>query len=266
MLQLPNVTLFAISAANFALTQRAIEICQEQCKFGDALFMSNFAHRNNAYRTEIIPSFQNSSETANFAFTGIAKYINTPFLLCVQWDGYIVNADAWTEEFFEYDYIGAKWPWHVSGQNVGNGGFCLRSRRLIRLLEDLVESGEIALPDQIPEDEYVCQHLRPKLENLGMKFAPEEVADHFSYERSAPSQNTFGFHGLFNMWRHVDYSELESVVSMMDDYVINGDHYRELERAYVALGKFELAEIMANRRAALLLAQSTSPGRRARTA
>ncbi len=56
--------------------------------------------------------------------------VNTDYNIIIHWDGYAVNAQAWTDEFFQYDYIGAPWLWWPDGENVGNGGFTLRSRRL----------------------------------------------------------------------------------------------------------------------------------------
>jgi len=63
-----------------------------------------------------------------------SRRIDTQFTLVTQWDGYVINAEAWTEEFLDYDYIGARWIGDVvkaAGSppeyNVGNGGFSLRS-------------------------------------------------------------------------------------------------------------------------------------------
>jgi hypothetical protein len=169
--------------------------------------------------------------------------------LSIQWDGYVVNPDAWTNDFLQYDYIGAKWPWHKDGRNVGNGGFCLRSRKLMQSLAELVSFGEIELPGKRPEDDYVCRQLRPKLESLGIRFAPEPVADRFSYEREEPTQTTFGFHGPFNMWRHIDYSELAQVIEHLDDYAVKHQHYDELAIAYKMLRRFDLLDLMGKRRA-----------------
>jgi hypothetical protein len=48
------------------------------------------------------------------------------FNLIIHADGFAVNSEAWTSEFLNYDYIGARWGDGI----VGNGGFCLRSRKL----------------------------------------------------------------------------------------------------------------------------------------
>ena len=62
--------------------------------------------------------------------------VNTDFNMIVHHDGYAVNRSAWTDEFYDYDYIGAPWLWWPEGENVGNGGCTLRSRRLYDALLD----------------------------------------------------------------------------------------------------------------------------------
>ena len=32
----------------------------------------------------------------------------TDFVLTIQHDGFILNPDAWRDDFFDYDYIGAR--------------------------------------------------------------------------------------------------------------------------------------------------------------
>ncbi len=82
---------------------------------------------------------------------------------------------------------------------VGNGGFSLRSKKLLTLLSGMSESNEIS--EYHPEDVVVCVRLRKELESRGIVFAPEDVAGQFSFE-SLDDQNNykwtdqFGFHGL----------------------------------------------------------------------
>ena len=52
--------------------------------------------------------------------------ISTPFVLVIQWDGYIVDPSAWANAFRKYDYVGAV-VHDKRGTFVGNGGFSLRS-------------------------------------------------------------------------------------------------------------------------------------------
>lgn len=144
--------------------------------------------------------------------------------LIVQWDGYACNPEAWTDDFFKYDYIGATWDDGV----VGNGGFSLRSKRLYERLKELSvrylyeEFNEEVVGRErwhttdskgerfVPEDVVICRIYKDILENLGMKFAPHSISDRFSIENhseispwlNAPNPwigKSLGFHGKYGI-------------------------------------------------------------------
>jgi ADP-heptose:LPS heptosyltransferase len=115
--------------------------------------------------------------------------IATSHILLIQYDGYVIDAGVWTNEFLEYDYIGAPWR-YTDGRNVGNGGFSLRSMRLHKAL-----ASDPAINIGSPEDEIICRLFRHYLEeNHAIKFAPEDLAHRFSYEMHPPLCKTFGTH------------------------------------------------------------------------
>ena len=66
----------------------------------------------------------------------LKKYIDTDFCLIIQGDGFVIHPENWTDEFLKYDYIGAPWRnlAHYSFIRVGNGGFSLRSKKLLKIL------------------------------------------------------------------------------------------------------------------------------------
>jgi len=139
--------------------------------------------------------------------------------LIIHNDGYAVNADAWTDEFLEYDYIGASW---VDGF-VGNGGFCLRSRKLYDALLDMniaydtkgytehLNNSLYYVKDSkgekvMPEDSIICKIHKGTLEKkYGIKFAPQSVADRFSIEHIMSSPwlgKSLGFHGKHGVHKY----------------------------------------------------------------
>ena len=64
------------------------------------------------------------------------------------------------------------------------------------------------------EDRIICQTFRQTLErDHGIRFAPEKVADRFSYEQRRANSTTFGFHGVFNLHR---VEADEEVMAMVD--------------------------------------------------
>jgi Protein of unknown function (DUF5672) len=124
-----------------------------------------------------------------------------------QWDGFPINKDLWDEEFLKYDYIGAPWPQIFDGRNVGNGGFSLRSRRLLDAF--ICINNRFSRFGDLAEDEIICQEFRNDLENLGVFFAPQKVAAIFSYENGnlVPS---FGMHAAQNFPLYLDEEFLTS--------------------------------------------------------
>jgi hypothetical protein len=118
-----------------------------------------------------------------------------------------------------YDYIGASWPQFDLGQDVGNGGFSLRSRRLIELCRS------DGFQQIHPEDIAIGRTNRAWLERHGMRFASKGLADVFSAERTGNIDKAFGYHGAFNMPRALGpdrfwdiYSNLDSLGTIMHDF------------------------------------------------
>lgn len=126
------------------------------------------------------------------------KFIKTDFALFMHLDGYILHPECWEPGFLDYDYIGAPWPLSLNKDRVGNGGFCLKSRRL------MLRMAQLPWKD-LPGDVLLCSHYRAQLEAEGFKYAPIEVAARFSVEHRLPEtpEKTFGFHATWNApaWR-----------------------------------------------------------------
>lgn len=125
--------------------------------------------------------------------------------LLIQWDGFVLDGCRWRDDFVDWDYIGAPWP-HMAGA-VGNGGFSLRSQRLL----DAVQGLRIDEPKpdvDTAEDLQICLKYRPTLQARGLRFPDAGLAGAFACERlpatpawaAAGTQgiSSFGFHGVFN--------------------------------------------------------------------
>jgi hypothetical protein len=128
----------------------------------------------------------------------VPELIQEHHVLMIQCDGYAVHDASWTCEFLNYDYVGACWPshWHTP-HAVGNGGFSLRSRKLLQALKQL----QVTASDR-HEDYQICLDMRSQLEHLGCAWAPPQLADQFSIENNTQSEwygKSFGFHGKFLM-------------------------------------------------------------------
>ena len=173
----------------------------------------------------------------------LLRHVETEHVLLIQWDGYVVNPEAWRDDFLDHDYIGARWGFHEDAHCVGNGGFSLRSRRLLEALQDP------AIDRFEPEDEMICRHYRPMLESrYGMRFAPPEVADRFSFETTYPQGRPLGFHGLFNMWLFLDDAEVADFVAAMPRSVLGSIQFLSLAKNFIDLKRFGSARILLEQR------------------
>ena len=234
---LSDFTLCAADSANVALTVRAFQRTLEHCTFGDAVFFTDAAVRG-PFRTVKIDKLT-CPRYRHFRLKEVGHFIDTPFALFIEWDGYVVEPRAWDRRFREYDYIGAKWPEHFDGMRVGNGGFSLQSKKLMDALTD----ARFAANTTEYFDKLLCRAYRPTLErDFNIRFAPEPVADLFSYENALPIQPTFGFHGLANIWRHMRDAEVIETVSQIDPYVFRSPHFIKLILNYCLQCKFAAVE------------------------
>lgn len=245
MVDLPNVTLCAVDCITPGLAGAALDRCMQQAHFARALLLSDQAAPTRAEWIQI-GRLGSISAYNDFMLRRLIEHVHTPYVLVVQWDGFVTDGSAWRSEFLQYDYIGARWPWHPTGTDVGNGGFSLRSRRLLEALA----TPELPQLD-VPEDDLIARHYRPALERVhGIQFAPADVADRFAYERGEPQRPTFGFHGLFNLWRHLDDSEVLSMLDRLSPRTCLSREFVELQVTYLQQRKYRMVGAMYQRMAA----------------
>jgi len=244
MLELPSVTLVCADTLNHELAVRALARCCERVRFGRALFLSDRAPAALPAAVEFgrIAPLDSRDAYSSLMIKGLAAHVETTHALVVQWDGYVVNPDAWTDEFLGYDYIGAPWFWAPEGARVGNGGFSLRSRRLIDALADP------AVAVEGNEDVTICStHRRHLEERHAIRFAPEALAARFSFEATYPIGRPFGFHGLFNFARVESDATIAALAPAVSDAIARSPQMHSLMRNCVALGQAQAALAIANR-------------------
>jgi hypothetical protein len=210
---LPQVTLCAVSSVNIEATLAAMEACCDLVEFGACKLLTHAPVRLPRPEIEVVPIEPLTSATAysDFLLLRLADHIQTSHCLVVQWDGHILHADRWQDAFLQYDYVGASWPQFDDGHDVGNGGFSLRSRRLL----DACRS--YTFKRHHPEDVAICRTNRIALEDQGLTFAPREVADAFSAERASDPALSFGYHGVWNMPRAIGIEPFWRLYQTLDD-------------------------------------------------
>lgn len=196
-LDLPQVTLIAATSINLEATLQAIEACQAKVNFAACKLLTHEPPARFVPGLEVVttPRLETSQQYSRFILSGLVEHVDTSHCMVVQWDGYVLDPARWKAQFLELDYVGASWPQFADGHDVGNGGFSLRSRRLLEACRD-----PRFIPSH-PEDVAIGRHNRPWLEAQGLRFASRELADSFSAERASTLETAFGFHGVWHMPR-----------------------------------------------------------------
>lgn len=245
-LALPEVTLACVDTRTPDLALAAMRHSMAQIDFGRAvLFTDPDRVTDDGSGIDIVPLVIDSVPAySEFMLRGLSEHVHTSHVLVVQWDGYVIDASRWTPDFLACDYIGAPLRGETQDRVVGNGGFSLRSRRLLRALHD-----DAAMVIRHPEDTCICHDNRERLERShGLRFASLEQAQRFAFERVEPPGPTFGFHGLFNMHRVLSPQALHQLVCGLPDGLARGLDAHDLCRTLIRLGQLDTAtDILAKR-------------------
>lgn len=218
-IRLDQVTIVSVAGINYMSAIKAIKKSLKQVDFYDAKILTPTKPRylSKRIKWEQTPKLRlrapGIDDYSHFVLYDLHKYVESEFCLVVQGDGYVIDSRAWSEKFLEYDYIGAPWP-HLpesyidpfgNHQRVGNGGFSLRSKKLLEVPKSVnvpwdVNKGTFYKhmnAGSLAEDGNICVHNKHLFEAAGCRFAPIEVALNFSRELPVGEylgQSTFGFH------------------------------------------------------------------------
>jgi hypothetical protein len=250
-LALPDVTLCCIDTRSVDQALYAIQRSMAQVRFGQVLFLApppqgDQAHRIDGMEWRVISTLQTIEDYNRAVLHDLADHVRTPYALIVQWDGFVTTADMWRPEFLTVDYIGA--PWYHGGHSgkVGNGGFSLRSKRLLDKLSAM------HLDFTQPEDAVICEQRRAELENdHGIRFAPLEMAQAFGCEYGA-YRRTFGFHGMHNFAHVMSRADLDEWVTHIPNEILRHKHTRKLIKELMLMNRSQEAVQLLRRRSQLL--------------
>lgn len=235
-LNLPEVTLCCVDTRSVTLALDAVRRCMAAANFGQVLFFGPQPEPHQASTPEgvtwiTIPPLRGIEDYNRIMLRELAPHVSTSHVLVVQWDGFITDPARWSAGFLDWDYIGA--PWHHDGQaaQVGNGGFSLRSHKLLQALLD------VPADFQRPEDVEICVHQQPLLaERYGIRIAPPNIAQDFACEYGS-FRPAFGFHGVHNFAFVFDAPMLESWLDSAPAEIIAHPQTRKLVKSLMRGGR-----------------------------
>jgi len=241
---LTDVTLVAVTSVAIDPTINALRASMRQASFGEVLLLSDRIPPGGldpAITWRQINRLQSRADYSRFMLRDLADHISTSHVLCVQWDGFVLRGSAWDPRFLDFDYIGAVWPQFDDGHNVGNGGFSLRSKRLLEACKGLPFEGFES------EDIVIGRANRSRLEEEEIRFAPASIASRFAYERAPPPGEEFGFHGSFNLVDHLPPKDALRIFRALEPGMLAKNERLELFRWALKQGRMRLALAMLKR-------------------
>jgi len=209
-LNLPDVTVIAFENVDISKIEHPLKLINHYCDVGACKLLTSLDVSipidANVEVVKIRPTTYHDYNNFNIKDCGeslgfVGDYVETSHMLMVHHDGYILNPGAWASDFYLWDYIGAPSigmsdefgsPW-----GVGNGGFSLRSKRLLSFMKNSPVFNAYDSRSNIHDDGFICMTNRSYLHNNGFRIAPYDVAIKFSVE-NMKWQNQFGAHGIGN--------------------------------------------------------------------
>ena len=204
-MKLPTVTLMIIDCVNANRAVKVIEKCKKHCEFGAIKFLTSLPS-NSEYKTEIMP-LNTLVAYSIFMLTKCHEYIDTPNVLIVQRDGFILNPNSFNYDWLDLDYIG---PIFVQYDKVGSGGFSLRSKKMMQQVAAKVGhwDGTQTHADKIQASLGSYEDGVISLSHLSSSFkigSLDQAADFAQGGNRNPKyyrQYPFGFHGTWHNINH----------------------------------------------------------------
>jgi hypothetical protein len=226
MKQIDELTLICVDTINQQLALNALHKTLLQIKPSRCYFftdLNEFDNKNNQIELVYIEPLNGIDDYNQFILKKLNDYVKTSHVLVIQFDGFVVNGASWSNDFLEFDYIGAVWPFRNENECVGNGGFSLRSKRLLEALQDA------DILTNYPEDDIICLRYRQLLETkYGIKIAPKDSANKFSVEKDRSIEFPFGFHGIFNFHLFFNDHEIYDFIFSSSLYIFKKLEFIEL--------------------------------------
>lgn len=204
-LQLPTVTCMIIDCINADRAVKVLDRCKEKADFGAVKLLTSL--QTDHEHVKIMP-LNSLVAYSIFMLTRVHEYIDTPHVLIVQRDGWILNPQAFNPAWLNLDYIG---PLFVQYDKVGSGGFSLRSKKIMEEVSEIVPywDGSQQRADDIQkalhyyEDGVICLSTFAKRFKIASVFQASVFAQGGNRNEAYFRERPFGFH---RTWQEIDFT------------------------------------------------------------
>ena len=209
MLKLPTVTLTTTATRDHENVCDALMQTMDRVSFRNIVVITDKPEvfEQTGAATHKIAPFASFEDMCPWGLTTGARLmvdVIGSHALNIHWDGFVVNPDAWRDEWLTYDFIGAAFD----RDSIGNNGFCLASRLYY---QSIVGLGLPATVDacypsdlRLAKDEHAgLVGYKSRMQAQGVQYAPYDVAQEFSRHNEEYS-GTFGFHSRITLRSVID--------------------------------------------------------------
>jgi hypothetical protein len=206
MLELPQITLIALTGKDIEGHQKALDYSCRGINFGAVKLVEKHS--------------ASIDEWSKTIFYDLGDYVDTEYALLIHNNGFIVHPEMWRDEWLQYSFAGSPFPLpsesdllsyrDINGeiQRVGNS-VGLRSKKLLDLPKKLNIEWR-SFHGYYNEDGAIAINYRHIFEENGCKFMPLEEAIYFGRENEITEnkdiENTFVFHNYLG--RNAIYKDL----------------------------------------------------------
>lgn len=212
---------------NHELMELALEKTCNAVPYNEILVFSdkqlNFKRPYKFYKTDKITGIKTYCD---FIFNDLYQFVTTDQVMIIQYDGFAVNADLWSDNFLNYDILGPFININMEGfprlfkslfteeemveirkekWRAGGGGFTIRSKKLLEITSKdktvLPYFKRLDIEDALFDCEDVALSFKYKKylqEKYNIKYAPVDIALDFAVEHTTGYSCSLGFHGWYN--------------------------------------------------------------------
>jgi len=216
MINLPNITLVALTSVRIPQTIQALEYSCREINFGSVKILSDIQPDSlpKFIKHEFTEKSSNIDEWNYNVIYNLPNHIETDFALLIHDNGFVVNPSSWKDKFLDYDYIGAPWPLpndNFSYRDINNNlirvgnSVSLRSKKLLDIPKKFNLEWK-PFHGFTNEDGFICVNYRHKYIEGGCEFADIDIAKYFSHESIIPEIDgiePFAFHNYLG--RNIKY-------------------------------------------------------------
>lgn len=203
-LQLPTVSLICVDCIDVNRAIKILEHCKTKVDFGAVKLLTSIPVD---YPHVTIMPLNSLIAYSVFMLTKVFQYVDTPNLLVVQRDGWILNPESFDPDWLELDYIG---PLFIQYDKCGSGGFSLRSKKIMEDIADTLPywDGSYEEAHRMQANLNYYEDGVISLSKFGQRYkiATNEQAAQWAQggNRNAKyfNEHPFGFH---RTWQEIDF-------------------------------------------------------------